>query len=92
MEEPGKPKRKPRRKPDDVTKFERLFADIRRAAFDKTLPEETSEDTAPRKPPKNGRRLLRNRGGPGRSLHHLMESVSGPASDGVAARKETAVR
>jgi hypothetical protein len=29
---------------------------------------------------------------PGRSLHHLMESVSGPASDGVAARKETAVR
>ena len=52
MEEPEKPKRKPRRKPDDVTKFERLFADIRRAAFDKTLPEETSEDTAPRKPPK----------------------------------------
>ena len=50
MEEPEKPKRKPRRKPDDVTKFERLFADIRRAAFDKTLPEETSENTAPRKP------------------------------------------
>jgi hypothetical protein len=52
MEEPEKPKRKPSRKPDDVTKFERLFADIRRAAFDKTLPEETSEDAAPRKPPK----------------------------------------
>jgi hypothetical protein len=50
MAEPEKPKRKPRRRPDDVTKFERLFADIRRAAFDKTLPEETSENTAPRKP------------------------------------------
>jgi len=51
MEEPEKPKRKPRRKPDDVTKFERLFANIRSAAFDKTLPDETSEKTAPRKPP-----------------------------------------
>jgi hypothetical protein len=50
MAEPEKPKRKPRRRPDDVTKFERLFADIRRAALDKTLPGETSENTAPRKP------------------------------------------
>ena len=53
MEEPEKPKPKPkpRRKPDDVAQFERFFANIRRAAFDKTLRDEASEKTAPRKPP-----------------------------------------
>jgi hypothetical protein len=51
MDEPEKPKSKPRRKPDDVTQFERFFENIRRAALDKSFRNEALEKTAPQKPP-----------------------------------------
>ena len=56
MGEPEKPKRAPRRKPDDKAQFERFFASVRKLGGQQSTPpglEEASKKIVPPEPPKD---------------------------------------